>query len=218
MQHLSGLEPPRPNPHKWTLLMVDDRTEDLLREFLGKEKKAEAAGYTREAVLKAVDKVGLALQEHQKDCTRRWEENERRHLSAEKRLRSLEASQEGTHIATATHLSPGFPVDDPAEITGAHRIDDIATKVKQATIESLRVPGADPETAIRAVVAEEQEALAKRAELKRLQKEENDRAADAATAAREKRERNRLILVGIASVVGGAGVLGFIQLVASHVH
>jgi hypothetical protein len=80
------------------------------------------------------------------------------------------------------------------------------------------VPGADPETAIRAVVAEEQEALAKRNELKRLQKEEDERAATAATAAREKRERNRLILVGIASVVGGAGVLGFIQLVASHVH
>jgi hypothetical protein len=216
MQHLAALEPPRLNPDRWTL-MVDERTEDLLREFLGKEKKAEEHGYTREAVIKAVGTVGKALQEHQKDCERRWLENEERHRSNEKRLRSLEASQEGTHVATASRTPAGL-FDDPAEITGAHRIDDIATKVKQATIESLRVPGADPETAIRAVVAEEQEALAKRNELKRLQKEEDERAATAATAAREKRERNRLILVGIASVVGGAGVLGFIQLVASHVH
>jgi ferric-dicitrate binding protein FerR (iron transport regulator) len=195
---------------------VDRDTEDLLREFLGRERRAEEGGYTREAVLKAVGKVAEALQSHQKDCEKRWDENEKRHMSAEKRLRNLEAAGESPRAPALPKRTE--PNDDPAEITGAHRIDQIAVKVKNATLESLRAPGADPEQAIRQVVAEEQEALAQRAEFKRLQKKADDEEAERQTEAKERRERDRLTFVAIAGTVGGAGVLWFIQFLASHVH
>lgn len=195
--------------------MVNKATEDLLIDFLDRERKSEQEGYTRAAVLKAVDTIGSALQKHQRDCEERWNQNEERHKSAEKRLRTLEAEQRPTPVA-----APPSSVhkDDPAEITGAHRIDAIADKVKQATIESLRVPGTDPEAAIRQVVAEEQEALAKRNELKRLQaKEDGERTASEA-AAKDRRDRYNLVIAAIAGTVGGAGVLWLIQFLATHVH
>ena len=192
---------------------LDPRTEDLLREFLGKERQADSQGYTRQAVLKAVDKIGVALQDHQRECAKRWEENEARHRSTETRLRNLEAAGTGTPPGAGDRDS-----GDPAEITSSHRIDVIAEKVRNATLESLRVPGADPDAYVRQVVAEEQEELEKRAELKRLKKKEDDDASAREEEARERRERNRLLFVGIASVVGGAGVLAFVQFVANHVH
>lgn len=187
--------------------MVDSDTEDLLREFLGREKKAEVAGYTREAIVRAVDNFSTALQRHQKECEERWLKNEERHLSTDHRLRVLEAKK-------ATEAA----ADDPAEITSSHRIDAIADKVKQATLESMRVPGGDPDSYVRKVVAEETESLEKRAELRRLQKKETDEREAAELAAKESRERNRLTFVAVVGTVGGAGILWAVQLLASHVH
>lgn len=180
--------------------MADD-TERLLRDFLERERRAEEGGYTREAVLRAFDRVSSALQEHQRECARRWQDNDQRHRSAERRLQVLEA--DGA---------------DPAEITSTHRVGDLADRVKRATLESLRVPGADTEAYVRQVVTEEQEAVEKRAELKRLQQRERDDAAERDVLAKERRERNRLVVAGVAAAVGGAAILSLVQLVASHLH
>jgi hypothetical protein len=199
--------------------MVDPRIEDQLREFLGREKRAEEEGYTRKAVLKAVDTVGQALQAHQRECQERWEKNEERHRSADLRLRTLEAARQQVVAAAAAPLPRASLSDvDPSEITSSHRIDAIADKVRQVTMESLRVPGTDPEEAVRKVVVEEQEALGRRTELKRLQKKEEDELKAKEVEAKERRERNRLIVASVASTLLGAGVLWVVQLLASHVH
>jgi hypothetical protein len=198
--------------------MVDEDTENLLREFLGREKKAEQYGYTREAVLKAMDTVAKGLQEHERKCDKRWENNETRLQSAEKRLQNLEASHAARPEPSPVQAQVQAAGDDAAEITSSHRIDAIAAKVKRATLESLRVPGADPESYVRKVVVEEREAFDKRAEFKRLKQKETDEALGRETEAKERRERNRLLFVGIASVVGGAAILGLVQLITSHFH
>lgn len=180
-------------------------TDKILAEYLGRKLKEEAEGYTPKNILKAIDTISQGLQTHEKECLKRWEENEKKHASTHSRLVTLEAK-----------VGIGEPEEDAAEITGSHNVEVIARKVQKAVMEGIESPDKSPDEMVRKVVSEEQAKLEEKAELKRLRQKEEDAKRTEDTQEHESRETKRLIFVGVASAVGGSGVLAFVAWLAQH--
>ena len=178
--------------------MSDHRDLDRrLTEFLDGVDAERGKGFTLASVHRAVTTASEGLARHELECSKRWEDNEKKHASTHKRLVALESAETET---------PAAPFREREVST--HDLSDFADRVARSAIEGMQSPDTTPEARVREVVAQEQAAREERREFERLRKQEADAIAARADRKKTRAAAIRTVLVGVLS---GAGVAALVE-------